>query len=681
MDFSFFHGIVTYLHQNPHIGGLITFVVAFAESLAIIGAVIPGSVTMTAIGVLIGSGVMPVISTLIWAISGALVGDYLSYWIGAHYNERLRNMWPFRTRPHWLAVGENFFRKHGGKSVIIGRFVGPVRSAVPLIAGLMHMPPLRFIFAAIPAATLWSLVYIFPGIIVGALSLELPPNTATKFILGMLILVAFSWIIFLVIHLFFKKIASTIDNFSAKCWQYFSEHKTLHWITSLLSQTHLENPHRQFTLALGVLICSGIFIWLLISALFDIGVLFHLNQPLFDLFRSLRNNTTDNFMLAATILGDKFVLLPASLIILAWLLWQRYLWTALHWLGLTLITLVMAEFFQTFFYSARPTGILHTPIGSSFPDMHVALSVVILGFLALLIAKNSAAGRGKTSYVIATLFTAWIMLSSLYLGAYWLTDVVSGLFLGLTCLLLATISYNRRRKIYKVNASLLCLVGTGALLISWATYGALHFRSLRDDYTIYWPTITVDKEIWWTHQTRQIPLLLISRLGKPGDVLNVQWLGSLDEIKNLMAQNGWVSYSPNINLKSTVHRYTAKNKAQHLPLLPTLYQNHIPVLLLTKLDAQNRQLLFILWQSNVVFTDSDKQLWLGSIHYYIPRPDKENFGLNSDQVKQFYDKANQELINYLKDFKWQVIEIPPHHQPPIMEPLNWNGKILLIQDK
>jgi membrane protein DedA with SNARE-associated domain len=136
MWYSHLHHTVTYLQENPNLGGFIAYLIALSESLAIIGTVIPGSVTMTAIGALVGTGVLPAVSTIIWAIMGAFTGDFISYWVGSYYNERLRKIWPFRRYPHLLTLGEAFFKKHGGKSVVIGRFAGPVRSVVPLIAGI-----------------------------------------------------------------------------------------------------------------------------------------------------------------------------------------------------------------------------------------------------------------------------------------------------------------------------------------------------------------------------------------------------------------------------------------------------------------------------------------------------------------------------------------------------------------
>lgn len=163
-----------WLNAHPHFSGLATFIISAAESVAIIGTVVPGSVMMTAIGALAGAGVIPLWSTIIWAILGAIVGDGISYRIGYHFKGRMHDVWPFRTYPSLLESGEKFFHKHGGTSVFIGRFVGPVRALVPLVAGMLGMSPLRFYIANVISAIGWAPAYMFPGILLGAFSLEFP---------------------------------------------------------------------------------------------------------------------------------------------------------------------------------------------------------------------------------------------------------------------------------------------------------------------------------------------------------------------------------------------------------------------------------------------------------------------------------------------------------------------------
>lgn len=673
MDFPYFHSIVNYIHDHPHVGGLITFLVAFAESLAIVGAIIPGSVTMTAIGMLIGASIMPATSTLIWAVTGAFCGDFLSYWVGFRYNERLKTLWPFRNYPQWLEQGKSFFHRHGGKSVVIGRFVGPARSAVPLIAGLMRMTVGRFVCAALPSAALWSLVYITPGIVVGMMSLELPPATATKFILSILAIVACSWIFFVLVHLFFKTVARVIDRSALWLWQYLDTHRSLHWTTTALSRPDHPNPHRQLLLLSASLICTALFVWIAISVMAHTG-LTHWNQPLFALLRSLRSHHADNIMIMVTFLGNKWVLLSAALVILAWLLWRRTIWAACHWLAILVLSAGLGEVIKHVYYSPRPSGLLHGQVSSSFPSGHVLLSTALLGFLAVLIGEYLTNSWRKLPYVLASIAIVAVALSRLYLGAHWLTDVLGALTLGLALLSVAILSYHRRVS-RPVAAGPLSLVAVIALVCVWGVYTVGHFRSAQDDYTLYWPTVTLDTETWWTNHTHEIPLFVASRLGKPSQVINVQWLGSLSEIQSNLLAQGWQPHTLNMSFKSTLNRLSPKTNPQHLPLLPTLYQNQAPVLFLTKTDAQQRQLNLILWRSNATLADNTNPLWLGSVHYYLPHRTTSD----PKQQQQLYMQAVRELITSLQDYRWKTMIVSEEQQPPVMAGLHWDGVLLLVR--
>jgi membrane protein DedA with SNARE-associated domain len=195
--------ITHWIHQNPNWALFITFLIALLESLAVIGSIIPGSVTMTAIGMLAGSGVMRIDLTLLSAILGAMVGDGLSYLLGYTYSERLGSIWPFKAYPTWFLHGKIFFDKHGGASVFFGRFIGPLRSIIPVIAGIMHMRYFRFFLANFFSAIGWAILYVIPGVIIGSSSTKLSPEGATELFLCVLIILGVVWIIgVLVKHIF-----------------------------------------------------------------------------------------------------------------------------------------------------------------------------------------------------------------------------------------------------------------------------------------------------------------------------------------------------------------------------------------------------------------------------------------------------------------------------------------------
>ncbi len=171
------------------------FLIALAESLLIVGLVVPGTVLMFGIGALVGAGVLNVWETILWAFVGAVVGDAVSFWVGFHYKHYLQRLWPFSRYPHILQQGTKFFKKHGGKSVLFGRFVGPVRPIIPAVAGMMGMDPRRFFLVNVLSAAIWAPAYLMPGMVFGA-SFELASEVAGRLAILIVVLVAIAYIIF-----------------------------------------------------------------------------------------------------------------------------------------------------------------------------------------------------------------------------------------------------------------------------------------------------------------------------------------------------------------------------------------------------------------------------------------------------------------------------------------------------
>ena len=204
--------LTTWLHTHPNNAVFITFFIAFAESLAIIGTLIPGSITMTAIGILAGSGILRIDLTFISAILGAVAGDGVSYAIGAKFSDRLTQIWPFRRYPRWITYGKDYFARHGGNSVLIGRFFGPLRSIIPLIAGMLRMSRWHFFFANVISGIGWSILYLTPGILIGEASTELSSEDATQLFVIILFGLTLLWLGSLAVKAIFKRVRYWFKN-------------------------------------------------------------------------------------------------------------------------------------------------------------------------------------------------------------------------------------------------------------------------------------------------------------------------------------------------------------------------------------------------------------------------------------------------------------------------------------
>jgi membrane protein DedA with SNARE-associated domain len=141
----------------------VIFLVAFGESMAFVSLLFPGSMLLVAAGTLMRAGALPWLPVTAGAILGAVLGDFVSYWIGRRLGGRAARLWPLTRYPKLLPAGIRFFERHGGKSVFIGRFFGPLRAVINLAAGMMRMSPGRFALPAITSALVWGPALLLLG--------------------------------------------------------------------------------------------------------------------------------------------------------------------------------------------------------------------------------------------------------------------------------------------------------------------------------------------------------------------------------------------------------------------------------------------------------------------------------------------------------------------------------------
>src|SRR5215468_4010973 len=145
----------------------VMFVTSFVESFAFVSLLFPGTSLLIAAGALMAAGSLPYFPILAGAVIGAILGDTVSFWIGHRFGGGIGRIWPFTRNPELLPNAIRFFERHGGKSVFIGRFFGPVRAVIPLAAGIMRMPRGRFWFANVTSAMVWAPMLLFAGDTVG----------------------------------------------------------------------------------------------------------------------------------------------------------------------------------------------------------------------------------------------------------------------------------------------------------------------------------------------------------------------------------------------------------------------------------------------------------------------------------------------------------------------------------
>ncbi|MGE0749917.1 MAG: DedA family protein [Variibacter sp.] len=160
---AYAHDIIEFVRAHQSWAAPIVFGLAFAESLAFISLLVPAWAALVGIGVLIQSSGLSFWPVWIAGAVGAALGDWLSYWIGLKFEGTVRHMWPLSKHPDLIPRGEAFVKKWGALAIFIGRFSGPLRASVPLVAGIFEMPYWRFQIANFSSAFVWSAVLLTLG--------------------------------------------------------------------------------------------------------------------------------------------------------------------------------------------------------------------------------------------------------------------------------------------------------------------------------------------------------------------------------------------------------------------------------------------------------------------------------------------------------------------------------------
>lgn len=170
---DFFLHIDKYLNDIVTQYGLLTYVILFliifCETGLVVTPFLPGDSLLFAVGALsahAGSPLNPFFLFALLAVA-AIVGDTVNYFIGAFFGQRLLAMnLPF-VKQEYIDRTNAFYAKHGGKTIILARFVPIVRTFAPFVAGVGRMEYSRFILFNVVGGILWVALFIFAGYLFG----------------------------------------------------------------------------------------------------------------------------------------------------------------------------------------------------------------------------------------------------------------------------------------------------------------------------------------------------------------------------------------------------------------------------------------------------------------------------------------------------------------------------------
>lgn len=157
---EWFQSLLPHLQTLGIAGYWLLALVTFGESFVITGMFVPGTVLLVIMGGLVPGGYYDFGDLVFFAVIGSILGDGISYELGRLGRFHVDR---FAFLKSYLDRGRAYFDAHGGKSVIMGRFIGPIRPIIPFIAGVSDMNRVPFYLYNILSAIAWSVCYLFLG--------------------------------------------------------------------------------------------------------------------------------------------------------------------------------------------------------------------------------------------------------------------------------------------------------------------------------------------------------------------------------------------------------------------------------------------------------------------------------------------------------------------------------------
>lgn len=604
--------LVLWIYQHPTWAGFALFLFSAFESLAVIGFLIPGTILMTAVGIFIGAGLLSYWPMVVWAATGSLFGDAISFTVGYFLKDNLNRVWPFKTRQHWLIKGQAFFEQHGGKSIFLARFIGPLRALAPIIAGAMRMPATKFYIIDTCSVVLWAVFYLLPGVILGEASLELPPDITEhlfRFVfLTLIIVIAGIW----VTRLSILHVNEVIKNALSCLWTKMKEAPSFTFLCHVLRHYKEDHPRGQLGTLFVLTLVSIAFLSLTALVYLHHPLLITYNNAIHHLVQSFRMQSIDNLMLIITMLGQKDILVIEFLATLAWLCYRRCWRAVIFWIGIFLLAVSSAYLLKAGLHFHRPNSGFEAIDGFSYPSGHVVIATVFYGGLAYLGVNHRLLRFRWIGYCIASLFIALVACSRAFLGVHWLSDILGSISLGWLSLLVMALFYQRHpSQNIHLEKLLPCLVVV-QIALTWG-YMHTHYSKLYKQYFSAPTTQSIEINTWW-QQGAPVSMIATNRFGRAKEALHIQWVGNADDIAQLLQSQGWQSALEPHNWVLEIQHPEDKTPTVNLHLQMRFVNDAKPKLIFYKaLDVPQTYMVLQLWETDVTLASSTHEIFAGEL--------------------------------------------------------------------
>jgi membrane protein DedA with SNARE-associated domain len=605
---ALFHDLLAWVGHNPGWAYGVVFLVGMTESLAVIGVVIPGVIILIGAGALVAAGAIGFWPTFLAAVAGAIVGDGLSYSLGRHFDQRIRTTWPFSRYPEQLAQGEAFFQRYGALSVALGRFFGPIRAIVPVVAGMMRLPAPQFYVANVTSAFAQIFSYLLPGMLFGA-SLKLAAEAAMRLAILGLGLIASLWLAGWAIHRVYVVLSPHAGAMVSGLLRWADLHPHMGRVAQALADP--DHPAARTLTWLAFLLVVGGFLAGVVAGGALLGPAeLALNQAALDFGQSLHTPPADRLMALAARLGEPWALLPMVLGVFLFLRRDAGPDAARYWLAAGAFALIAAPLLGALLRVPRPDLGLDLILPWSFPSASVLLATCLFGFLAVITARGLPERFHWVPYAMAAGLVVGIVWARLYFGAEWLTDLIGSVGLGLVWIATLGLAFRRHSRADPHYGALLA-VSAVTFAAGFVGFGWISGERELARFQPRPHLQTLAAEHWRSEGWRGLPRYR-EDLGRSGrHLLTFQYAGDPADLETNVEPLGWAHAEP-LGWGNLLRLLSPSLPLKEMPVIRQVHDGHHEVLLMTRDPSPDRREVLRLWPTSYRLGDG-RPIWVGNL--------------------------------------------------------------------
>lgn len=427
---------------------LLVGALAFLETGAFIGLIAPGETTILVGGVVAGQGEIDIVAliALVWAcaVAGDLTSFYLGRRLGRGFLEKHGSK--VSVTPDRLVKVERFFDKHGGKAILLGRFVGLVRAIAPFLAGSSGMPLRRFTPYDVIGAGLWGSTFCLLGYLFWqSFGTVLNYAKTGTLALGSLIVVV-SGIVALV-----RFLRAPANRARVRAWVEAQERRRVIGPVIGLVMRRGQQParfvwHRVTPGDLGLELTTllavaavGAFAVAGYAVALGPGDVTPGDVRGLEVVDALRASWLTDVARVVSALGLLWVTLAAVVVACVALMLKRGVLEAAAIGSGYALMLVVEALVRSSENRMRPPGGLVETTTASFPSAHVAHSLAWVAIAVAVARVLPGWGARAGVVVLSVVLVAAVAFTRMYLRVHYFSDVVAGAGLGAACFALCAV--------------------------------------------------------------------------------------------------------------------------------------------------------------------------------------------------------------------------------------------------